>query len=334
MVADVAQYVCETPGVLPESVKSAGVPVVLKGFVSQWPAVGYAVKSDESVAEYIKGFYKGSPVVLFEASHEKNGRLFYTPDFQGLDFRAGQASLDRVIDLILGEKQSANPDTYYVGSTTVDVCLPGFQRENSIELGESEPLVSVWVGNHSRVAAHYDAPDNVACCVAGRRRFTLFPIEQVKNLYVGPLEFTPAGQPISCVDFSNVDHQKFPKFKEAMEHALIADLEPGDALFLPGMWWHHVESFGSFNVLVNYWWRPVPKYMDAPISLLLHGILCLRELPAREKQAWKRLLDYYVFETDSSDFAHIPDDAKGAVGELSDMQARKLRALLLNKLNR
>ena len=41
--------------------------------------------------------------------------------------------------------------------------------------------------------------------VAGRRRFTLFPPEQVANLYIGPLDLTPAGQPVSLVDQAQPD---------------------------------------------------------------------------------------------------------------------------------
>jgi hypothetical protein len=35
----------------------------------------------------------------------------------------------------------------------------------------------------------------------------------------------------------------------------MVELEPGDALHIPSMWYHHVEGLEPFNMLVNYWWR-------------------------------------------------------------------------------
>ena len=113
-----------------------------------------------------------------------------------------------------------------VGSTTVDTCLPGFRGENDLGFGERQPLVSIWLGNRTRIAAHHDLPDNIACVVVGHRRFTLFPPEQLENLYIGPLDFTPAGQAISMVDFAKPDLQRFPKFAEAARHAHVAELSP------------------------------------------------------------------------------------------------------------
>jgi hypothetical protein len=37
------------------------------------------------------------------------------------------------------------------------------------------------------------------------------------------------------------------------------------------MWWHHVEALDAFNVLVNYWWRQSPAYMDTPTNALMYG---------------------------------------------------------------
>ncbi|GIR40175.1 MAG: hypothetical protein CM15mP51_09550 [Porticoccaceae bacterium] len=129
------------------------------------------------------------------------------------------------------------------------------------------------------MAPHYDFPTNIACSVAGRRRFTFFPPEQLENLYVGPIDFSPAGQPISLVDILNPDYAKFPKYKNAEDAALFADLEIGDAVLVPSMWWHHVEAKDNLNVLVNYWWRTTPNYMGSPLNVLQHAILGLRDLP-------------------------------------------------------
>lgn len=92
----------------------------------------------------------------------------------------------------------------------------------------------------------------------GRRRFTLFPPEQIANLYIGPIGHAPTGTPISLVSFREPDFERFPRFREALAAAHVAELEPGDALFIPTLWWHHVESLDKHNVLVNYCGRERP----------------------------------------------------------------------------
>jgi ribosomal protein L16 Arg81 hydroxylase len=222
----------------------------------------------------------------------------------------------------------------YVGATTVETCLPGFLADNRIDLGGRDALASIWIGNATRVAAHYDLPDNLAVVAAGRRRFTLFPPDQLANLHIGPLDFTPAGQAISLVDFKQPDLERFPKFAQAMAHAQVAELGPGDALFIPSMWWHHVEALESFNVLVNYWWRQSPDYMDTPTNAMMHAILSVRDLPPAQRRAWQELFRHYVFEADEETLAHIPATARRVLGPLDEDTARALRAQLLKKLNR
>jgi hypothetical protein len=201
-------------------------------------------------------------------------------------------------------------------------------------MGPRLPLVSLWLGNRTRIAAHHDLPDNLACVVAGRRRFTLFPPDQLGNLYIGPLDFTPAGQPISLVDFARPDFERFPKFADALKHAKVTDLGPGDALFIPSMWWHHIEALDSFNMLVNYWWRQSPPYMDSPMNALMLALLTVRELPPAQRKAWENMFRHYVFEADESTAAHIPQSARRVLAPLDEAAARELRARLLQKLNR
>lgn len=319
---------------IPPEVLTSTEPLLLKGLISDWQFVKAGKESISAAAQYLLKFYTGAAVGVGCAPPDEAGRLFYNDDLSGFNYDQGSVRLDQVLAEMLRYEHDAEAPSYYVGSTAVDICLPGFRAENDVALGDVQSLASIWLGNRSRIAAHWDLPDNLACCAVGRRRFTLFPPEQLKNLYVGPLEPTPAGREISLVDFHNPDFGKYPKFRDAIEHAQVADMEAGDALFIPSMWWHHVEGQDSFNVLVNYWWRQSPSYMGTPVDVLNHALLSIRDLPAAQRKVWHDIFRHYVFEADAANFEHIPDKARGALGPMDEQNARKLRAELLNKLNR
>jgi len=139
---------------------------------------------------------------------------------------------------------------------------------------------------------------------------------------------------ISLVDIYEPDLNKFPKFEEAKDLGQSAELLPGDAIFIPSLWWHQVESFGPLNVLINYLWRDVPSYMGNPMDALMHSILSVRDLPDHQKENWINMFKHYVFNYENKNFDHIPEDIHGAVGNIDDNLAKKIRALLLNNLNR
>jgi hypothetical protein len=313
---------------IPTSVLQSSRPLLLKGFVKQWPAVQKAQSSDQAISDYVRSFYNGEPLTAYEGAATIEGRIFYNDDLTGFNFERTRQDLNAVLDKLLSCAEESPAPTYYVGSTMVDHWLPGFRSENDIALGTDESLVSIWIGNRSRIAAHYDFPDNIACVVAGRRRFTLFPPEQIDNLYIGPLDFTPSGQAISMVDTSNPDLQRFPKYAQAMQQAVVFDVEAGDAVFIPSMWWHHVESLESFNVLVNYWWRTTPAYLGAPANALLNSLLSMRDLPQAQKQIWKNLFDYYVFGEQETKFDHIPENVRGILATLDSEKAQAIKTQL------
>ena len=311
-------------------------PVIFRGLVSSWPAVRAALESDESIINYLLKYYSGMIVNQFLGDATISGRYFYDETFKDFNFSLHKKQLTTFFDDLLKEKNKpvSQRQSMYVGSTTLSECLPGFMDENPLVISNASPLVSIWMGNQSRAACHYDAPDNIACCVAGKRRFTLLPIEQIENLYVGPLDHAPANQSVSIVDFVNPDFERFPKFRDALSAAFVAEINPGDALFIPSMWWHHVEGLNDLNILVNYWWRSVPRYVPPGITVLKHAMLALRDLPIKEKRAWKVLMDYYIFSEDEKKFDHIPEDARGCLGEMNERNARQILAWLLNRLNR
>ncbi len=310
-------------------------PKVLRGLVAHWPMVAAARTSAAAAVAHLKQFDHGQlPVTATTAPPQAQGRLFYNADMSGFNFRREQIALKVVLDTLLKYQPDPEPPGIYVASTTLDSFLPGFGTCNSLALGVDDPLASIWIGNRSRIAAHQDVPDNLACVAAGRRRVTLFAPEQIDNLYIGPLDFTPAGQAISLVDFAAPDLQRFPRFAQALAHAQVAELGPGDAVFIPSLWWHHMEGLDTFNVLVNYWWRPVPAWMDAPMNALMLAMLALRELPPQQREQWRTLFDHYVFHADPDTAAHVPAHARGVLGALDANTAAQVRSVLRRRLER
>ena len=322
------------PQALPDTLLQSTEPVLLRGLVSHWPAAQAGARSGSQAAAYLRQLWRGAMVGLLIGPPEIDGRFFYNHDLSGFNFRRETGRLDEVLDTLVQLAAVPRPPALYVGSTTVDTCLPGFQADNHLGFGPRNPLASVWLGNRSRIAAHFDLPDNLACVVAGCRRFTLFPPEAVDDLYVGPLDFTPAGQAISLVDFAQPDLARFPRFTQALARAQVAELGPGDAVFIPSLWWHHVEALESFNVLVNYWWRQSPEHMDSPMAALFLALMTVRDLPAVQRQAWRTLFEHYVFGADDHTAAHVPPPARGALAPMDDERSARLRAELIRRLKR
>jgi hypothetical protein len=327
---------CKPDNLPLDELLSGDAPVVLKGLVTHWPLVQAGLRSTQDAMNYLRSFYNGKTVGASHGDPNIAGRLFYNEDFTQLNFVSHRAPLDQVLANIEKHLDDPQPPTDYIASTTIDACLPGFRKDNDLPFAAHglDPLASIWIGSRTIASCHYDAPNNIACCAVGKRRFTLFPPEQIFNLYPGPLEPTPGGQAISLVDFANPDFERYPRFREALEARQIADLEPGDAIFMPSMWWHHVEARSSFNTLINYWWSTSPKFIPSPMNALYHAMWTLRDRPESEKRAWKNVFEYYVFGPAGRAGEHLPEQARGALGPMDELMARRLRAMLINALNR
>lgn len=314
-------------------------PTILRGVAAHWPLTEAGRASAGAAIDYILGFYGGQPVAGYTAPPEVGGRYFYDDAATGFNFARERVQLDEYLGRVRAHLDATDAPSFYVGSTDLDLYLPGFRRHNDLILNHPifaahAPLVSIWLGNRTTATAHYDMSNNIACCLVGRRRFTLFPPAQVANLYPGPLEPTPGGQVLSMVDFSAPDFDRHPRFADALASAEVAELGPGDILFYPALWWHHVEALEGFNAMVNYWWNIAPAFLDSPQNTLLHAMLSLRDRPDAEKQGWRALFDYYIFGPAERPIAHLPEAARGPLAPLDDLAARRLRAMLLHKLNR
>jgi hypothetical protein len=309
-------------------------PAVLKGLVKGWPAVQRALRSDAALRDYLAGFDAGKPVETLFGPPAIKGRFFYREDLQGVNFGRQPQQIGVTLEQLLAGRGAAQAPALFIQSAPLLDCLPGFGRDNAQDLVDAGAVPRIWIGNRVTVTTHYDLSDNIACVVAGRRRFTLFPPEQIENLYVGPIHFTLAGQPVSMVSLDEPDLERYPRFAKALAAAQTAELEPGDAIYIPYFWWHHVRSLGDFNVLVNYWWNAARDFGGMPYDCLLHGFLTLRHLPANQRAAWRVMFDHYVFQTGGDPVAHLPPESRGALAPMTPELAARIKAGLLRRLAR
>jgi hypothetical protein len=260
------------------------------------------------------------------------GRFFYSDDMRGLNFRREPVPMRRLLNKLLELVGSQTAPALYAGAAAAPDLLPGWEAANPLALPVKSAMARIWIGNRTRASAHYDVSHNVACVVAGRRRFVLFPPQQIANLYVGPLDHTIAGQPTSMADWERPDFERFPRFAEALQHALVAELEPGDAIFIPSLWWHDVTALEPLNVLVNYWWG---QAVEAPaFPALIHALLSVRDVSPGERDAWKVLFDHYIFGTQAGAAAdHLPMHARGVLGPPSLERSKLIKQFLINVLS-
>ena len=269
-------------------------PFFVRGLVADWPLVKAAKRSAREARAHLLAHARDRDFAVSMGDPQAGGRLFYDADMQ-MNFRMGHGRLDKIFAGFDAAEAHPVVPTVYLASIDIEQFFDGLGSANPMPLSPRDALASIWIGTPTKIAAHNDFPDNLACCAVGHRRFTLFPPDQFRNLYLGPIDNTPAGRAVSMVDLAAPDLATYPRFADAMASAMVADLEPGDALYIPSLWYHHVEASAPFNVLINYWWRDTPRFLGQPQNALNHAILAIRDLPPAQRDVWRAMFEHYVF---------------------------------------
>lgn len=308
----ICEFVDVDPRQFREEIYPSGKPAILRGFVSHWPCTQIAAEQPaDELIRYLGRFDSGKPVEILEAFPGIGGHFFYSDDLSATNFSRNRCAFTDGLRRI----KSADGQGVNMQSVPCDDILPGFSDENRISFLSQTVRPRIWVGNQVTVQTHFDLSQNIACVIAGYREFTLFPPDQLANLYMGPVERSLAGTPVSLVRIEDPDQERFPRFSQAQAAALTGRLGPGDAIFIPYFWWHHVRSLSPFNVLVNYWWNEYDVF-GSPMDSFLHALLTIRGLPAPMKAAWKAMFDEFVFSPGDEAVAHIPPALRGGLGNL------------------
>lgn len=307
-------------------------PAILRGIVADWPAVKAGRASPQALLHYIRAKDLGKPVETYIGAPEIQGQFFYRDDISGLNFERGAHPLGATTASIIAQAGNPNPPAIYAPAVSAFDYLPDFARENVLAIVPPSTVPRLWMGNGITTPTHYDMNDGVACVVAGRKRFTLFPPDQLPNLYVGPLDMGPGGRPTSMVRLAAPDFDRFPKFRDALAAAEVAELEPGDAVFIPNLWWHNVESLDPVNLLVNFWWFDAGKGAASPFAALALALLAIKDLPESRRAAWRQMFDHYVFQTAGDPVPYLPADKRGILGEMTPELERYMRGEVLRSV--
>lgn len=296
---------------LDEAVR-AGNPLILHGLIEQWPALAAGRSSPAALNSYLESLDQGIPAPVMEAPAGTHGRLGYADDIRELTFTTRQRGISETLGRI--ERQLDRPTAPIIAIQMLPLAthLPQFVQQNPMSL---LPQVGprLWLGGPVKTQIHNDRDHNLACVIAGRRRFLLFPPESVASLYIGPIDNPP---PLSVVDVEAPDLVRFPRFAQALTTAQVAELGPGDALFIPRHWWHHVTSRDSYNAMVNYWWGAYSPGLENPYDCFLSALLALKDLPKAERTYWRTMFDAFVFQAEGSVVEHIPPELRGVLGTM------------------
>ena len=297
---------------------------------------GHRLSRSASTAAGRSSGYTGAP--------EIGGRFFYDeatdrPELRGRADRArrvprhgpGQAHLD-----------DAARRRFYIGSTDIDTYLPGLRAENDLGLdhagfGGEPPLVEHLdrQPHHGRGALRHveqhrllrGRPAPLHAVSARPGRTISIPARSSRR---------PAGRWSAWSTSRAPDLERYPALPRGAGGRPGGRARAGRrALLSRRCGGTRSRRSTPFNVhdqlLVEH--RRRPSWTRRRPRCCTRCSACATG-PEHEKQAWRALFDYYVFGPAERAGAHLPEQARGDLAPLDETKARRLRAELLNRLNR
>ena len=316
-----------------QDIVTANAPCIMRRQVAEWPIVAAGNGLPEALADHLTARANATPVQIWSAPSDSAGRFRYDETLTAVNFERRMATVAQLCVLLLRCASEPDAPSLFAGAVNLDTHLPALLPEVPMPLLDpaQERLTSLWIGTRSSTAAHWDRPANLACPIAGPRHFLLFPPQAIGDLYIGPIDFTLAGQPMSLVDAEAPDFVRFPRYADALAVAQVASLEPGDTLYLPPLWFHHVISPAALGAQINFWWLEDASRIS-PLNTLLHALLTLKDLSASERASWRGLFDHYVFSAGPETASHIPPGARGVLGPRDSAIEARIMQMLAEQL--
>lgn len=274
--------------VLAQQLRQRSEPLVLRGFALRWPAVSHPhrkwadfgglaqrlrLRGESVVRAEIGAHYMDPQLQLTHVGLESFLRFIALPEAEqrrALQARMFIAQQDLMeipvlrddIDVPHEVMEAAAAPTSAAAATAgvsgLASAAAADQHDRSTGAAASHGSrrlhrCNLWLSTAlgSESPCHHDPYNNLLCQVVGRKQVRLFPPECGRYLY--PHAAQSRQQNTSSVDLLRPDRRRHPLFAQAEAAGRVAELVPGDALFLPLRWWHHCRSDGV-SCSVNFWW--------------------------------------------------------------------------------
>jgi len=106
--------------------------------------------------------------------------------------------------------------------------------------------------------AHYDEQENMFAQMGGRKEVYLWPPGDWQGMYAFPCNHACDRQ--AMVNPDNPDLNRFPLYRHARPH--YAALQPGDLLYLPVGWWHHLRNLDPLAISITFWSKQQKTSLD------------------------------------------------------------------------
>jgi len=307
--APIAELKSVSPEQFATEIRDKAKPVVLRGAVNHWPAVSY--KTAEELFSYLSSLDTQKLQPTYIGTQGVKGAFHYSQNLKGQNYQQIPETLTAALNRLL---RNPSPDGTYAQSLPIVDHIPGFIADHTFDIVPQGTQPRAWIGTQTTVQTHFDANENIACVVLGERDVTLFPPEQLAGLYPGPLEVAPGGVMVSLTSLDNPDFKTHPRFEHTLKTAQRTRLTPGDALYIPYGWWHHIKALSPLNMLVNYWWTDSKAMLQNPYAALFHAMMCFHHLRPEQAKTWQNMFTHFVFQENGSPMDHVPETARGILG--------------------
>lgn len=242
---------------------AAGIPVIITGAMSHWPACSKTSDHYWSPAYWSKmAGYRTVPIEVGSA---------YTDESWGQRL----VTVNQFFETFILNPDKSQPLGYLaqhqillqIPELANDVDIPEYCYTGVEDTKSLETMVdsNIWVGPANTVSPlHHDSDRaNLLCQLIGKKYVKLYNADQTELIY--PHVETSMLSNTSQIDVASLqpDFDKFPKFKQASGfHGVLG---PGEMLFIPPRGWHYIRSLTT-SISMNFWWcvddRFVPPWPE------------------------------------------------------------------------